>query len=243
MDNPKILLRVFSILLIGQIMMLAGSPFVLATDKSGTKLPTTTQPKPTPPQTKKRSIWEALLSLLKRDEPPLASRGRVCPMSPGLLGQTNVIWRDRPLFAWQGQIQALEIRPYSLTTVYEAQPLMWQTSLTAQDKQAIYLGTALQPGQKYDWQLTDSQGKVQRFTFQMMEQEERDRIAAELKTLENRLSTETASREEIALNRAQYFAERQLWSDALQEVYTYPQQSPSAEFTEMAQQISKYLCS
>jgi hypothetical protein len=46
--------------------------------------------------------------------------------------------------------------------------------------------------------------------------------------------------EEIALQRANYFAQRDLWSDALQEIYSV--QNPSPTLTRNAQEILSYLC-
>jgi hypothetical protein len=58
-----------------------------------------------------------------------------------------------------------------------------------------------------------------------MEAQKRDRITKELTALEKRLKG--ASEETVALEKANYFTERELWSDALRELYSVPK--PSAE--------------
>lgn len=217
-----------------------------------------TEQNPKPPAQPRRinrnSIWDAILQLLKRrDEPALISRGNVCAIAPGLLGKTNVIWSDRPLFLWQGNVQRLEVRPYSLYSsqaysLYSSQEVLWSQTVTKGTRSVIYTGEALQPGLTYDWELVvvdssspgDSKPRPLRFTFQVMEALERDRIAAELTAIATRLKTVGATAEAIAHARANYFAQRDLWTDALQEIFSV--QNPSAELTRTAQEISAYVC-
>lgn len=209
------------------------------------------QQKPKPPAETKRisrnSVLDAILKLLQRKQAPLASRpvDNLCAITPGLLGEKNVIWSDRPLFIWQGTVQRLEVRPYSLYSPYSSQEVLWNQTVTVADRSATYTSKALQPGQTYDWELVvnppsprNPRPNNPRYTFQVMEAQGRDRITAELTALEKQLKGETA--EAIALERANYFAERDLWSDALQEVFSV--KNPSAELTRTAQEISTYLC-
>jgi hypothetical protein len=73
-----------------------------------------------------------------------------------------------------------------------------------------------------------------------MEQEERDRISAELKNIENQLESASASPEVIALAKANYFADHNLWSDVLQQIYSVPE--PSSELLALRQDILRKLC-
>lgn len=201
------------------------------------------QQNPKPPVQNRRvnrnSIWDAISKLLQREEPPLGSRGNVCAITPGLLGEKNVIFRDRPLFVWQGAVQRLDLRPYSL---YSKQDLLWSQTLTTGDQSATYNREALQPGQTYDWELVvdPSGSRKERFTFQVMDAQSRNLIATELTAMEKRLKSAGATGEAIAQERANYFAQRGLWSDALQEVFSV--KNPSADLTRTAQEISAYLC-
>ncbi len=208
------------------------------------------KPSVQPRRNNRKSLWESILQLLqRRNEPALSSRSNVCAIAPGLLGETNVIWSDRPLFIWHGgSVQRLEIRPFNLNSSYDSQEVLWSQTVTPRHQSAMYTGEALQPGQTYDWEIAvvdsssrhDSKPRPLRFTFQVMEAPRRDRIATELKALETQFKTLGATAEEVALARANYFAERDLWSDALQEVFLV--QNPSADSTRTAQKISTYLC-
>jgi hypothetical protein len=207
----------------------------------------TTSPVETRPG-EQTSVWAAiwkLLTLKREQEPPLASRGPVCEIAPGLLGEKNVIWNTRPLFLWQGIVPSLEIYLYSPFSPEREQEILWSQTVTAESppgrfQRVAYTGEALQPGQSYDWELVIPPSRRQRYTFQVMESPERDRIAAELRALEAQLVSVAATAEDIALQRANYFAQRDLWSDALQEIYSV--QNPSAAFISHAQEILTHLC-
>jgi hypothetical protein len=69
---------------------------------------------------------------------------------------------------------------------------------------------------------------------------ERERLAAELAALEAQLKAAGATAEEIALERANYFAQRDLWSDALQEIDSA--KNSSVELTGKLQDLVNYLC-
>jgi hypothetical protein len=167
-----------------------------------------------------------------------------------LLEEKNAIWSDRPLFLWQGTAPNIEIRLYSPFNPDREQELLWSQTIstesqTTQVQSVPYTGGALQPGQSYDWELVifSSEERVlkkMRHTFQVMELPERDRLAAELAVIETQLSAAGATAEQIALERANYFAQRDLWSDALQEIYSV--KNPLAALTSNTQEILTYLC-
>jgi hypothetical protein len=201
-------------------------------------------PQPTAKPIQSPSTLEAILSLFKRKQARLVSRSSICAIAPGLLGEQNIIWSDSPRFLWQGPIQRVEVRPYSLEAPYQRQEILFQQSVAATDQQVMYSGKVLQPGQKYDWQIyltaNSAPNPRMRIMFQVMNQEGRDRIAAELNNLESRLKAEGITSDQIVLERTRYFAERDLWSDALQELYSVS--SPSPRLAQFAQDISTYLC-
>ncbi|NEP14911.1 MAG: CHAT domain-containing protein [Symploca sp. SIO2C1] len=71
-----------------------------------------------------------------------------------------------------------------------------------------------------------------------MEPEKRDRITGELAELESQLKAEKASVSEVILARVNYFADQELWSDALREVYA------REDFLELSEKITtKDFCS
>lgn len=199
---------------------------------------TTTQPQ--------KSIWQAIWELFKqRQEPSLASRQAICPITPGLLESPNTIWSDRPMFIWQGEVSQLTIYLYDSFNSDREQQLLWSQTFTPQSPVSkfhhlAYTGKALQPGQSYDWETIIPSTSRDRYTFQVMASRERDRISTELIALENKLKTKRVSAEEIALEKANYFAQQGLWSDALQQIYSTP--SPSDDFISNAREILTDLC-
>ncbi len=187
-----------------------------------------------------KSILQSILSLFKSPENRLITRGdEVCPISPGNLGE-QVIWSDRPLFIWQGNIPQSEITLYSPTTNYNYErdeQLVWNEIVPPNTQTIAYTGEQLQPGFSYDWQFV-SADKIYRPTFILMEQPAREAIANELTALENKLPDATT--EEIAIAKADFFIQKQLWSDALQQLYSVA--NPSVDLTDKINDIEQYLC-
>ena len=65
-------------------------------------------------------------------------------------------------------------------------------------------------------------------------------VSQELAALENQMQGEGATESEIAIAKADYFVNQQLWSDALQQLYTV--ENPSPELTQKKQEVVAYLC-
>jgi hypothetical protein len=113
--------------------------------------------------------------------------------------------------------------------------LMWSQALDPDQRSIVYgeEGKPLQPGQAYYWRLLraeSSQNSLPRIMFRVMEQgEERETIVAELAQIRG----ETI--EDTAIARANYFADRELWSDALRELYAV--ENPSEELLAIVEQI------
>ncbi|HEY9667041.1 MAG TPA: hypothetical protein V6C91_09560 [Coleofasciculaceae cyanobacterium] len=155
---------------------------------------------------------------------PATGRGGVCVLTPRTIGTNTEVWSDRPLFVWQTglmPIQKIEVR------LPGSQQALWSKEVPAGTRSLMY-GTQkpLQPGQTYNWVAMDAVNKKHSFTFKVMDAQKRDRITAELKKLEEELKAKGATPEEIALQRAEYFADQQLWSDVLQEIYSVKNPSP-----------------
>jgi hypothetical protein len=178
---------------------------------------------------------EDILTILEREEPPRGSRGELCAISPGLLGETDVIWSDRPVFVWHGEAIQLTVRSFG-----NDQPPLLQQPLTSTTRSIVYSGSSLLPGQLYVWELSTRAAPGPWFTFEVMAGESRDRIAQDLQTLDDQLNARGASEEAIALARAQYFAEQRLWSDVFQALQAVPR--PSADLTQGITEMANYLC-
>lgn len=201
-----------------------------------------TPPPATETPRKSTSILKAILSLFKSPENRLITRGdQVCPIAPGNIGE-QFIWSDRPLFIWQGKIPKSTINLYSSSANFnyeQDEQLLWSETVPPNSQTVAYKGKQLQPGFTYDWEFVAS-GKTYRPTFILMEQAERNAIAADLKIIENQLEVNNATAEEKAIAKADYFVNQQLWSDALQQLYSV--ENPSPMLTNKVQDIEQYLC-
>jgi len=175
-----------------------------------------------------------------RKEETGGSRGIVelCTISPeSLSGEAIKIWSDRPLFIWQGTLSKIEVRKRRSTQV------LWSHKIATNNNSILYSGPPLQPGESYDWVLFEDGSNIPTFqvSFQMVSAEERDRITADLNSLETQLQQEGATAENIAYARANYFASRQMWPDVFQSAYEV--KNPSEALTKFIQNIPQQFCS
>jgi len=191
---------------------------------------------------KSTSILEAIVRLFKVPENRLITRsGDVCTISPGNLGK-KVIWNDRPLFIWQGKIPQSKINLYISDVNFDYQQdkqLLWSSTIESNTQTIAYAGEKLQPGFTYDWEMI-SDDKIYRPTFILMEESQRKAIAQDLLKIEQDLQATNTTAEEIAIAKADYFVNRQLWSDALQQLYIVD--NSSLELQQKIQDIEQYLC-
>lgn len=176
------------------------------------------------------NLYEDILDQLREETPNTTRRASsFCLVAPS--GTNQGIWHDRPLFIWQ---QGAAVRIELLASPSEE--VLWSKNLTPNDTTAVYEGEPLPAGQRYEWRLYRSDKDFEVILFRILPKEERDRITAEL----NQLQTQGATAEEIALQRANYFAKKRLWADALQEIYSVP--NPSEQLKQLGQEITTYLC-
>ena len=177
-----------------------------------------TQKRPAKPPARKakqsRSWLQRFVSIFKpMKKPPLGSRGPLCPITPGLLGETDIIWSDRPVFVWKGIAKDLTLLNYDTGEV------LWQHTLSSVERQVIYDGPTLQPGHVYIWRLTQD-GKQQEQTFEVMSSNQRRQIVPPLENMANLAENfEESDEMQRTLQRAGFFSEHGLWSDAFAELY------------------------
>lgn len=180
----------------------------------------------------------------RENEPPgesgnAGTRGSFsCAIAPMDVNTNMEIWSDRPLFVWLGTLAKLEIRSV------ENDRLLWSETVTADKRRATYNGEALEPGETYDWLLFDwaseEASPIYWVQFKVMDAQQRDRITEDLAALEAELNERGVTAERIAYARAQYFAERKLWSDFLQEVFSV--ENPSSELAQEIDTLYEQLC-
>ncbi len=175
---------------------------------------------------------EDLVLRLERERQPGGSRGaQACAVIPKSLtpqAASKQVWSLQPLLVWQ--LQGTQVDAVQLSAWGELEPL-WRREPSPGTTQVLYDGPPLEPGRTYEWELvvadplgTGALGDWVEFT--VMPADERAQVARDLAQLEARVAA-TASEEAIALRRATYFAERALWSDALRELYSVAEPSPT----------------
>ena len=143
---------------------------------------------------------------------PIGSRGgEVYAIAPSEIEGLNVIWRDRPLLIWEGAIAKVKISDA------ETDDLLWSQEVSPENRWVAFAGEPLQPGRRYEWGLCDRHGNLltNPVTFHVLASEQWEGVAVALAKKEAALQAEDARSEAIALERASYFADQQLWADVL----------------------------
>lgn len=235
---------IFTLFLLITTFCLPLTPHAIAQENTNSTTEQQLEPRTNGRKREKSSILETIWKLLKakrEQEPALSSRSNICEITPGLFGETNSIYSDRPLFLWQGMTSNLTINLYSPFSFDADQELLWTQTVKEASQNVLYTGEALQPGKIYDWEVVvDSQANRRRISFQIMEQEKRDRISQELAQLETDLTISGATQEEIILAKANYFAQKDLWSDSLQQLYSL--ETASGKAIANTEEMVSYIC-
>jgi hypothetical protein len=188
------------------------------------------------------SIWK-LLKAKRKQEPALSSRSNLCEISPGLLGEINIIYSDRPLFLWQGKANNLKINLYTPFSLEQEQKILWSKIIENKNSDIQYLfytGKPLEAGKIYDWETVVNNSSSRKMPFQIMEKAKREQISLELIKLESELRNSGVKEEEIILAKANYFAERDLWSDAIQILFSL--NNSTTNFSQEIQKMTEFIC-
>lgn len=185
--------------------------------------------------------WVDIWNRLRGRRTPKGGRGEICAILPQELenldnGQkgTDEIWTDKPMFYWRGVgVTQIDIKN-SKGEVFAT--LKVKDGLT----KIKYNGKPLQLGEYYGWQITAEKDrgfptKDSVSYFKVMDSEKRDGITKNLKELEASLKKKGDSVEKIALEKANYFANREMWTDALEHLYSV--QKPSAQLMDIIRKI------
>ena len=175
-------------------------------------------------------------------EPPIkpvngTSRGPFCFISPDAPGKTRIIWNSKPFFLWKGDIKKIAVR------IPGSQEYLTTQIVTG--KQSInYTGETLEPGKTYRLFIflseLESASPTKFIPFKIMEAPQQNRIGGELKLLERLEKNQGANAEKIAERKAQYFADKGLWMDVLQEAYSVS--NPSPKLSQILKDIPNELC-
>ena len=199
---------------------------------------------PSPSHTKSwQEIFKHFFNKKNEDNSPPGTpgsgiaRGDICLITPGGNSANTEIWSNRPLFVWRGNLGRIEVRPYG------SEEVLWSQTVSAKDNRVTYTGEPLKAGETYQWVIFGVADKNPMLSvpFKVMNEPNRDRIRVRLIILGVELKEKGATPEEITLARANYFAQKELWSDFLQEVYSLD--NPSEDLQEIIQQIPAKVCS
>jgi len=188
--------------------------------------------------------WRSIIQRILGGEPEDKGRGAnggsrgddFCLINPG---ENEKVWHLNPLFIWQGDTNKIGLREKGQNI------LLWRDSVAQTEshlKSAQYKGLPLQFGKTYEWLFYSNTSKniVREIPFQIMDATQRAPITAELSALNKKLKAEGATEEEIALERANYFENRKLWGDVLQELYSV--KNPSAKLQSIANEVTNKIC-
>ena len=179
--------------------------------------------------------WNEIWEKIKRKKVAGGSRSNnLCLVSPNQLIDVNSqaksieeIWHQKPLFVWQsGKLKAVSLKDENRT--------YWQQEVNNTQTNLLYNGKPLQPGTTYTLVVFNPHETALK-RIQVVAPDKHQKIAADLVEIENQLKSEGADREEIALEKADYFAKLQMWSDVIWELYSIPH--PSDELKETLEQI------
>lgn len=188
------------------------------------------------------SIWQ-LLKAKRQQEPALSSRSNICEISPGLLGEVNVIYSDRPLFLWEGKANNLTINLYTPFSLEEEQKILWSKKIDSDNSEMqhlFYTGKPLEAGKIYDWETIVDNSSSRKMPFQIMEKAKREEISLELARLETELINAGKNEVDIILAKANYFAERDLWSDFIQVLFSL--ENSKTNLSQEIPKITEFIC-
>ncbi|MGJ3251910.1 MAG: hypothetical protein ACFE0J_12370 [Elainellaceae cyanobacterium] len=159
------------------------------------------------------------------------------------------VWSDRPTLVWQGSASSVELYQQGGSEPIWTYPLSESDQIPGLDGaqteefdepvyQVTYDGEPLEPGQAYVWRV------IQPFaprpiSFQIMTTEEQEKITDDLTALESQLEAEDTD-ETLAIQKADYFADQQLWSDFWQQILAV--ESPSDELKTVLDETIAELC-
>ncbi|MEQ8382146.1 MAG: hypothetical protein RH949_07225 [Coleofasciculus sp. A1-SPW-01] len=196
---------------------------------------------------KYKSVIERLRDLFRRQPTAGSTQGEFCAIAPNPSNPNFLVtWSDRPLFVWQGTVTQIEVSHRA------GEPdIVWSPHILTPEEQnqqsIIYGGSALEPGQEYTCVMTyetiDNEQRITkekeiRFFVLGSDHEKRRRIEAKLAELVNQ--TSMMNTEEMALARAEIFAEEDLWLDVIRE--TFSVQNSSSEWKRTLQEYVNEEC-
>lgn len=196
------------------------------------------------PQAASGQTTSLKLSFLNDPEPPIKPRkggsrdpDAMCLISPDAPSSIRTVWNTKPFFLWKGDIKKIAVGNLGSKQYLKTQIVSGKQSVN-------YTGEPLEPGKTYEWSVflseSESASPTMFVPFKIMEVPQRNRVTAELRLLERLQKNQGADREKIAFTKTKYFAQKGLWSDALQQAYSVP--NPSPKLSQILKDLPNQLC-
>lgn len=187
-----------------------------------------------PPKSLVVRVIDRILRDDEERDPTTISRGDFfCPIAPARPNEDPQIWHQQPVFVWQGILEKIAIRDTATDEV------IWTYEPTAEETHVVYEGSPLRPSREYRWDIYDSvSAESPSFStgFEMLPHASRQLVTNGLTVAEQTADTAEA----IAIARANYFANRALFQDAIQALFAV--ESPTQEMIEAQEQLVETLC-
>ena len=185
--------------------------------------------------------WGEIWDKLKRQKVAGGSRGNLgdlCLISPNTLVNTEssensygkyvTIWHQNPLFMWQsGSISKIILKNDA--------GVQWEKTLEPSSRYIFYDGKPLELGKTYKL-IVFAPHETELYQIKVVNSEQHQQITADLLT--KPLEAKGVNPEEIALVKANYFLERQMWSDVLWELYSIP--NPTDKLKTTLEQVNNH---
>ena len=216
-------------------LLLAGVASMLVFPVSSTTAETAS------PQTiEELTSWESVKKIFRRRRRRPISRpiAQICLIAPEPTQEkpSTLVYNTKPFFLWKGNISKIAVGIPNKEYL--------KTQIVTGNQSVNYTGQALEPGKTYRLSIflseLDNASPTMFIPFKIMEAPKRNRIGAELKLLEILQQHKGADAEKIAQRKAEYFAEKGLWSDALQQAFSIP--NPSPELSQIIEDLPNQLC-
>ena len=164
-----------------------------------------------------QDIWERIVRSAGQEK-PRSVRGGNC-----LVGPSDVIWRNRPRLAWNGNVTKVKISKSN-----DLMHPIWVGKVDTKQTSIQYDDQPLTPG-IYQWETIDVFGRSDAMLFEVMEKDERHKIATEFTKFTQELYLNKVIGNDRTLQKMDFWLKQNLPWDAISEVYGDQGQSPEAQ--------------
>jgi hypothetical protein len=138
------------------------------------------------------------------------------------------LWNRQPMLIWQGDAQEIKVSQVVNDKALE-KPIA--TLDLSRDSKRIQPTIMFKAGQVYEWVAIPKRTKASGIRFQMVDESTAAAIEQDLAKLNQSLKAKRLDPSQLAIERARFFADRDLWLDAMQELYSVANPSEDIQTT------------